>query len=145
MYRERDQEPGFSPLTRDAPPDAEFRPASLPVPLPVASAPGPERPTKIRITRRIAITAALVATALVAGGWYGTYWWTSGRFMVATDDAYVRAHNTTLAAKIPGYLGSVLIEDNAQVRAGDLIATIDDGDYRLAADAAREKVSTQQA
>ena len=32
-----------------------------------------------------------------------------------------------------------------RVHAGDVIATIDDGDYRLAADAAREKVATQQA
>ncbi len=73
------------------------------------------------------------------------YWWVSGRYMVSTDDAYVRAHNTTLASKISGYVASIPIEDNTQVRAGDVIATIDDGDYRLAADAAREKVATQQA
>ncbi len=56
-----------------------------------------------------------------------------------------RAHNTTLASKISGYVANIPIEDNAPLRAGDVIATIDDGDYRLAADAAREKVATQQA
>ena len=40
---------------------------------------------------------------------------------------------------------TVPVEDNAYVHAGDLIATIDDGDYRLAVDAARDKVATQQA
>ena len=72
-------------------------------------------------------------------------WWMDGRYMVSTDDAYVRAHNTTLASKISGYVASIPIEDNARINAGDVIATIDDGDYRLAADAAREKVATQQA
>jgi membrane fusion protein (multidrug efflux system) len=57
----------------------------------------------------------------------------------------VEAHNTTLAAKVSGYLASVLVDDNSHVHAGDVIATIDDGDYRLAADSAREKVATQQA
>ena len=38
-------------------------------------------------------------------------WWTTGRYMVSTDDAYVRAHNTTLAAKISGYVASIPIED----------------------------------
>ena len=40
-----------------------------------------------------------------AGGWYGKQWWTAGRFVVWTDDAYV-AHNTTLASKVAGYLSA---------------------------------------
>jgi len=67
-----------------------------------------------------------------------------GRFE-QTDDAYVRAHNTTMASKISGYVASVPVEDNASVRAGDVITTIDDGDYKLAVDSARQKVLTQQA
>jgi membrane fusion protein (multidrug efflux system) len=46
---------------------------------------------------------------------------------------------------VPGYVASVLVTDNSRVRAGDVIATIDDGDYRLAVDSAREKVATEQA
>jgi membrane fusion protein (multidrug efflux system) len=94
--------------------------------------------------RRTMIVAAAVA-ALIAGGALGVSWLVSGRYMVSTDDAYVRAHNTTLASKISGYVASIPIEDNTQVHAGDVIATIDDGDYRLAADSAREKVATEQA
>ena len=95
--------------------------------------------------RRLAFLAAGLASALAAGGWYGHHWWTVGRFVVSTDDAYVRADNTTLAAKVAGYVTSVVAGDNLPVRAGDPIATIDYEDYRLAADAAREKVLTQQA
>ena len=90
------------------------------------------------------MTAALIA-ALAGGGWYGNYYWTAGRYLVSTDDAYVGAKNTTLAAKVSGYVEAVTVDDNAQVHAGDVIAKIDDGDYRLAVDSARGKVVTQQA
>jgi membrane fusion protein, multidrug efflux system len=94
---------------------------------------------------RRTIIASAVAIALAAGGAFGAHWWVSGRYVISTDDAYVRAHNTTLASKISGYVATIPTEDNAPIRAGDVIATIDDGDYKLAADAAREKVATQQA
>jgi len=98
-----------------------------------------------RSARKLTLAASVMAIAISAGGWYGAQWWTTGRFLVSTDDAYVRAHNTTLASKVSGYVASIPLDDNAQVHAGDVIATIDDGDYRLAVDAAREKVATQQA
>ncbi len=94
---------------------------------------------------RRTLIAAAAAIAVVAGGAFGTEWWVSGRYVISTDDAYVHAHNTTLASKISGYVQTIPIEDNATIHAGDVIATIDDGDYKLAADAAREKVATQQA
>jgi membrane fusion protein (multidrug efflux system) len=50
-----------------------------------------------------------------------------------------------LAAKISGYLVNFKVEDNAYVHAGDVLAVIDDGDYRLAVEAAGDKVATQEA
>ncbi len=89
---------------------------------------------------------AIVAILAVGGAaWYGYDYLTVGRFMVSTDDAYVQAYNTTLATKVSGYLSSVPVTDNTHVHTGDVIATIDDGDYRLAVDSAREKVATQEA
>jgi membrane fusion protein, multidrug efflux system len=93
--------------------------------------------------KRIAMGAA--AALMLAAGWFGWGYVTTGRFMVSTDDAYVRANNTTLGAKVSGYVSEFLVEDNSHVRAGDVIARIDDGDYRLAADTARDKVATQEA
>ena len=98
---------------------------------------------KLRDPRRLILAAGVLAAALL-GGWYGYHWWTVGRFVVWTDDAYVGAKTATLAAKVPGYIATLDVEDNASVKAGDVIATIDDGDYELAVDAARGKVSTQQ-
>ncbi len=89
--------------------------------------------------------AAVAILVLGGAGWYGYDYFTVGRFMVSTDDAYVQAYNTTLAAKVSGYLASVPVTDNTYVHIGDVIATIDDGDYRLAVDSARGKVATQEA
>jgi membrane fusion protein (multidrug efflux system) len=87
-----------------------------------------------------------VAAALLLGaGWFGYDYLAVGRFMVTTDDAYVRAYNTTLGAKVSGYVSEFAVDDNVKVRAGDVIARIDDGDYRLAVDAARDKIATQEA
>ena len=63
----------------------------------------------------------------------------------STDDAYVRANNTTLGARVSGHVAAILPGDNALVHAGDVIFKIDDGDYRIAVDAARTKIATQQA
>src|SRR5262249_46138874 len=98
--------------------------------------------------RRTARTLALMLGALLllaGGGWYGNYWWTAGRYLVSTDDAYVGAKNATLSAKITGYVSEVLVADNAHVREGDVIARIDDGDYQLAVQTARDNIATQQA
>jgi membrane fusion protein (multidrug efflux system) len=104
----------------------------------------PKSPTR-RFNRRTLGVAAVGAVAVVAAAWFGIEWLTVGRYTISTDDAYVQAYNTTLAAKVPGYLSNVAVTDNTRVHAGDVIAAIDDGDYRLAVDAARNKVATQEA
>ena len=46
---------------------------------------------------------------LAAAGYYGHDYWTVGRFEVSTDDAYVQADSTTVAPKVSGYIGTVLV------------------------------------
>ena len=50
--------------------------------------------------------------ALAAIG-YGVYFLFVGRFYVSTDDAYVRANNTTLGARVAGHVAAILPADNA--------------------------------
>lgn len=128
-------EPVTPPVTARGTPAAE---ASAPY---ADAAGGPSR----KSNRKRLLLGAAAALVVAAAGWYGTHWLTVGRFLVSTDDAYVRADTTTLAAKVSGYISSVDVNDNAFVHAGDVIARIDDGDYRLALDAARDKVATQRA
>ena len=49
---------------------------------------------------------------------------------VWTDDAYVTAHYATIAPRISGQIASVTVDDNQPVQAGQLLATIDDRDFR---------------
>lgn len=85
------------------------------------------------------------ALAILAGIYFGIHYFVAGRYMVSTDDAYVRANNTTVGAKIAGYVSKINVGDNARVGAGNVVFKIDDGDYRLAVESARSKVETQEA
>lgn len=87
---------------------------------------------------------AVLAGALAFSGYEGHEWWTNGRFMVSTEDAYVQADITILSAKVSGHVQSVAVTNNQSVKAGDLIAKIDDGDYRFALQSAKDKLATQQ-
>jgi membrane fusion protein (multidrug efflux system) len=69
---------------------------------------------------------------LVGAGVYGHDWWTTGRFMVSTDDAYLQADSVTISPEVAGYIAAVPVRDNEQVAPGQLLAHIDDRDYRAA-------------
>jgi membrane fusion protein (multidrug efflux system) len=103
-------------------------------------APAPRR----RPLRKLVLMFGAVA-ALAAAVWYGHYYWTVGRFYVSTDDAYVGAKTATIAAKISGYVTQVAADDNAHLRAGDVMFRIDDGDYQLAVQTAKDNIATEQA
>ena len=94
--------------------------------------------------RKLALMGVGVLLALAAAS-YGVHYVLFGRFFVSTDDAYVRANNTTLGARVTGHIAAILPDDNVVVHAGGVIFKIDDGDYRIAVDAARTKIATQQA
>jgi membrane fusion protein, multidrug efflux system len=131
-----------SPVTADVPPPSpiEAKPAEITA---VKNQNTNQKPQRSRRRARLLAAAAVVVLGVAA--WFGYDYLTVGRFLVSTDDAYVQAYNTTIAAKVAGYVASVPVTDNTRVLAGDVIATIDDGDYRLAIDSAREKVATQEA
>lgn len=59
----------------------------------------------------------------------------------STKDAYVQADFTFVAPQIAGKVDQVFVEENQQVKAGDLLATIDDRDFVVAVDAAKAQVS----
>ena len=100
---------------------------------------------KPRLSWRKAGIAAVALLALGLGAYYGHYWWTAGRYLVTTDDAYVGARNATLSPKVAGYVSEIAFDDNAHVKAGDVLLRVDDGDYRLAVQTANDHISVQEA
>jgi membrane fusion protein, multidrug efflux system len=91
------------------------------------------------------LIAALALAFLAAAAIYGDYYWTTGRFLVTTDDAYVDAHSVLISPKVSGYISEVPIDDNQPVKAGQVLARIDPRDYQTALDQARANVAAAQA
>ena len=151
-------------FARDVPAESTPSPGSeQTVDLRSAEAPGPPAFEKPATAKPAAAPAAADAAApksgkrkklvligvgallALAAASYGVHYALVGRFYVSTDDAYVRANNTTLGARVSGHVAAILPGDNVVVRRGDVIFRIDDGDYRIAVDVARSKIATQQA
>jgi membrane fusion protein (multidrug efflux system) len=78
----------------------------------------------------IRLSILLLASALVAFVATEWDWWVGSARIQTTDDAYLQADLTPLAAKVAGYVRQVLVNDFQQVRAGDLLVKIEDDDYR---------------
>jgi len=102
----------------------------------------------LRLSRR-AIKRTVLGLALALGvvgvADFGHYYLTTGQYLETTDDAYVKADSTIVAPKVSGYLAEVLVADNEPVKAGQLLARIDDRDFRAALDQARADVAAADA
>lgn len=100
-----------------------------------------ETPAKKRSARSLMLP--IIGLALLsAGAWYGYNYWTDGRFLISTDDAYVQADMSFVSPKISGYVDKVEVSENQQVKAGDPLLTIDDGDYKIAVAQAEAQIAT---
>jgi membrane fusion protein (multidrug efflux system) len=118
-------------------PAAPTKPAGAPSAPQAAAAP--------KSGKRKFVAMGIIGLLALAAASYAVYYVFIGRFYVSTDDAYVRANNTMLGARVAGHITAVAPGDNSIVRKGDVIFRIDDGDYRIAVDSARTKIATQQA
>ena len=127
------------PLHDEAPvttPEAPVAPVPANDAAPKADAPAKKR------SRRPLVFAGIGVIALLAGGYYGYDWFTTGRYMVSTDDAYVGGDIATISSKLSGYVGTVNVVANQTVKAGDPLITLDDGDYKIARDQAQAQIDT---
>jgi len=77
-----------------------------------------------------------LAVLIVAGVWY----WLATAGRVSTDDAQVDGHIAPVASKIYGNVAEVLVDDNQEVRKGDVLVRVDARDYQARVDVARAAV-----
>jgi membrane fusion protein, multidrug efflux system len=98
-----------------------------------------------RLSRKKLLLAAAALAIAAGGAWYGYDWWTIGRFIESTDDAYVGGDITVIAPQVSGFITKLAIADNQTVKAGQLLLQIDDRDYRAALAKADAAVALQQA
>ena len=59
----------------------------------------------------------------------------------STDDAQVDGHITQISSKVYGRVGEVLVNDNQQVKAGQLLVKLDPRDYQAALDQAKAQLA----
>ena len=65
-------------------------------------------PAAARSGKRKFVLMGVAALLALAAATYGVYWVVVGRFHVSTDDAYVRANNTMLGARVSGHIAAIL-------------------------------------
>jgi len=101
------------------------------------------RPSRQAIKRAALALALTLGIAGAADFGYG--YLTTGRYLESTDDAYVKADSTIVAPKVSGYIAEVLVSDNQPVKAGQVLARIDDRDFEAALAQARADVDASEA
>jgi len=89
----------------------------------------------------VTVASCLLLLAVIGA----TAYWLSIRNYESTDDAFIAARSFSVAPKVGGYVTDVPVTDNQHVNAGDLLAKIDDRDYRIAVDQAKAQVAVAQA
>src|SRR5262245_28840635 len=94
--------------------------------------------------RRPLLTIGGLLVALVAARFL-SQWWSVGRFIEKTDDAYVGGDVTVIAPKVAGFITEIRVHDNQRVRAGELLVKLDDREYRAALARAEATVAGQRA
>ncbi|ESZ13667.1 HlyD family secretion protein [Mesorhizobium sp. L48C026A00] len=107
-----------------------------------ATSPPAEAPAKKKRSARSFLLPIIALGLLGAGAWYGYDYWTDGRFMISTDDAYVQADMAFISPKISGYVDQVKVTENQQVKAGDPLLVVDNGDYKIAVAQAEAQIAT---
>ncbi|MEJ7138393.1 HlyD family efflux transporter periplasmic adaptor subunit [Amphibiibacter pelophylacis] len=84
------------------------------------------------------VGAVVVLGAIAAAAWYLL----DGRWYESTDDAYVAGHIVPVSAQTPGTLVRVLVNNGDPVKAGQVLAEMDDSKAQLALASARAALVT---
>jgi len=102
--------------------------------------PGPNLPR--RRLRRLGLVVAVLAI-LSGTTWAGRHWWTVGRYIETTDDAYIGGNVTAIAPHVSGFVAEVMVVDNDRVHAGQVLVRLDARDYQAALDHAAAVVAAR--
>jgi membrane fusion protein, multidrug efflux system len=94
--------------------------------------------------RRI-VLLGIGVVVLIAGVIWGVRWWTVGRFIESTDDAYLQADSVTIAPKVSGYVAEVYVVDNQAVKAGDPLVRLDRRQYQAILEQANATIAARKA
>jgi membrane fusion protein (multidrug efflux system) len=101
----------------------------------------PEKPSlgdRLREHWMLSAAGACVLLIVLIGG---IAYWLNVRHYESTDDAFIAARSFSVAPKVGGYVAEIPVTDNQHVNPGDLLARIDDRDYKIAVNQAEAQVA----
>ena len=96
-------------------------------------------------SRRRVLLLSIGAVAAIAAVVYGVRWWTVGRFIESTDDAYLQADSVTIAPKVSGYVAEVYVTDNQAVTVGQPLVRLDRRQYQAILEQANATIAARKA
>ena len=91
-------------------------------------------------SRIFPVLLGIVALLAIGGG---VWWFTHGRYIEKTDNAYVAADMAVISPRVQGYIADVAVQDNQPVKKGDVLVRLVDSDYRAALARAQAEVERQ--
>jgi membrane fusion protein (multidrug efflux system) len=135
------------PLPQDHPPEDQPSVESPPLHddrLPDQDGERGDKPSRAFLRRHPFAVALglLVLIPVVAGGYL---YWDNAQHFESTDDSFIAARQFAIQPKVSGYITAVPVTDNQHAASGDVIARIDDRDYRIALDQANAQLAHDQA
>ena len=129
LHPHHSADPGNPQMNAPDPPSVPASPAAAhPAPTPPAS-------------KRPMVIGGIAVIAFIA---IAMYFIVPDIYSERTDDAYVEAHLTTVTAKVPAYVQTLHVDDNAKIDTGQLLVELDPRDYLVLADVARANLAVAQ-
>ena len=104
----------------------------------------PPAATRGRFSTRQLLAGAAGLAILAGVAWFAQDWWTRGRFIETTDDAYVGGDVTAIAPHVAGFIETIAVTDNQRVSAGQVLLRLDPKDFAAALDQVRASLSQKQ-
>ena len=115
-------------------------------PSPAGQPATPQKPADPRkATIRKMVLAGIGGVALIAFAIWLVHWWTHGRFIQSTNDAYLQADQVTVSTRVAGFVDEVLVAENQKVTKGQVLLRLDERDPRARFEQARALADQGQA
>src|SRR6185437_13635830 len=110
----------------------------------LATSPPAQADTRKKLPKRQIVVLIVAAVLLLVGIIWGIRWWTVGRFIQSTDDAYLQADSVTVAPKVSGYVTEVYVADNQAVTAGQELVRLDGRQYQAILEQATAAIAARK-
>ncbi|MCO4882136.1 HlyD family secretion protein [Paraburkholderia caribensis] len=104
-----------------------------------------ERAASAQRSRKKGVFLIIGGVAVLGAIAWGAHWWTVGRYIESTDDAYLQADGMTVAPKVSGYVADVLVGDNQSVKRGEPLVRLDSRQYDAVLEQANATIAARRA